>query len=127
MTAVGGLTSPVRGPYSEPLYIANKPPDSLGLINSSVNYEDKEEHQVYVGKAVAAGTRTKEPDGEEEEAAESNESKRGSPFCPQALISEPNHKRSNKITTVSELELRKLERGEVPLSLLLPVSSEVCV
>ncbi|XP_073350691.1 mitogen-activated protein kinase kinase kinase 14 [Pagrus major] len=104
---VGGLTSPVKGPYTEPLYFADKPPDSQ-LINSSIDCEDEEEHQESVEKLITVGRKTKKlgDDDEEKEA----ESKRGSPFCPQTLISEPNHKRANKITTVPELELRKLER-----------------
>ncbi|KAE8283390.1 Mitogen-activated protein kinase kinase kinase 14 [Larimichthys crocea] len=105
---VGGLTSPVKGPYTEPLYFAEKPPDSLQLISSSVDYEDEEEHQESVDKVITAGRKTRDlgDDDEEKEA----ESKRGSPFCPQTLISELSHKRGNKITTVPELELRKLER-----------------
>ncbi|XP_029294447.1 mitogen-activated protein kinase kinase kinase 14 [Cottoperca gobio] len=98
---VGGLTSPVKGPYTEPLYIADKPPDSLQLI--SVNYEDEDERQESVERVIPTGRRTEEPDDDED-------SKRDSLVCPQTLISEPNYKRSNKITTVPELELRKLER-----------------
>ncbi|XP_044036146.1 mitogen-activated protein kinase kinase kinase 14 isoform X2 [Siniperca chuatsi] len=108
---VGGLTSPMKGPYTEPLCIANKPPDSLQLINSSAEYEAEEEYQDSVEKLITAGRRMKEMDDDDEEKeANSNESKRSSPFCPQMLISEPNYKRGNKITTVPELELRKLER-----------------
>ncbi|XP_042361122.1 mitogen-activated protein kinase kinase kinase 14 isoform X2 [Plectropomus leopardus] len=98
---VGGLTSPVKGPYTPPLHIANKPPDSPQLINSSVNCEDEEEHQESVEKVITAGRTVEEPDDDDEEEE---------PFCPQTLISEPNYKRGNKITTVPELELRKLER-----------------
>lgn len=107
---VGGLTSSVKGPYTEPLYIANKPPDSLQLITSSFDYEDEGEHQDFVEKVITAGRKMKEVDDDNEEEAYSNESKQGSPFCPQMPISESNHKRVNKMTTVSELELRKLER-----------------
>uniref|UniRef100_A0A3P8TK15 Protein kinase domain-containing protein n=1 Tax=Amphiprion percula TaxID=161767 RepID=A0A3P8TK15_AMPPE len=109
---VGGLTSPVKGPYTEPLYISTKPPDSLQHINSSVDFED-EERQDSLEQAIIAGGRTKNLDDDEETevvAADCNESKRGSPFCPQMLISEPNYKRGNNMTTVPELELRKLER-----------------
>lgn len=106
----------MAGPYTEPLYIADKPPDSLQLINSSVDCEDEEEHQESVEEVITAGRKAKELDDDyEEKEADSNESKRGSPFCPPTLISEPNHK-SGKIT---DFELRKLERGEVSLSLLL--------
>ncbi|XP_054464154.1 mitogen-activated protein kinase kinase kinase 14 [Anoplopoma fimbria] len=100
---VGGLTSPVKGPYTEPLYISDKPPDSLQLINSSVDYEDQES----VRKLTTTGSRAEEQGDEE---ADRSESKRDSPFCPQTLISEPNYKRGHKVTTVPELELRKLER-----------------
>ena len=112
---MGGLTSPVKGPYTEPLYFADKPPDSP-LINSSIDCEDEEEYQESVEKVITARRKTKKLGDDDEEEAES---KRGSLFCPQTLISEPNHKRGNKITTVPELELRKLERGEVSLSFLL--------
>ncbi|KAI3359570.1 hypothetical protein L3Q82_013974, partial [Scortum barcoo] len=102
---VGGLTSPVTGPYTEPVYIADKPPDSLQLINSSVDY-DEDAYQDSVEEVITAGRKAKELDGDTEGTeADSNESKRGSPFCPQTLISEPNHK-SGKMT---DCELRKLE------------------
>lgn len=106
--AVGGLTNPVKGPYTEPRYCADKPPDSLQLINNSVDYAEEREESVE--KVITAGRKTKDL-GDNDDGKE--ESKRGSPFCPQMLISEPNHKRGNKITTVPELELRKLEQGEV--------------
>ncbi|XP_039980155.1 mitogen-activated protein kinase kinase kinase 14 [Xiphias gladius] len=128
LSEVGGLTSPVKGPYTEPLCIANEPPDSLQLINSSVDYDDEVDHRESVEKVIRAGRRTEELDDEEEgKEADSNESKRGSPFCPQMLIPEPNHKRSNKITTVSELELRKLERDFYLSSLSQPQSAEMQV
>lgn len=109
----------MKGPYTEPLYTANKPPDSLQLLNSSVNYEDEEEHEESVEKVITAGRRTEELDHDEDEE---KESQRGSSFCPQKLISEPNHKKGNKVTTVPELELRKLERGDVSLSVVLILS-----
>ncbi|XP_068192481.1 mitogen-activated protein kinase kinase kinase 14 [Antennarius striatus] len=108
---VGGLTSPVKGPYAEPFYCVNKPPDSLQPDNRIVDYDAEEEHEKSVEKAVTAGskeTKTKEPADDEEE--KNAESKRGSYFCPQMLISEPNHTRGNKVTTMPELELQKLER-----------------
>ncbi|XP_059204243.1 mitogen-activated protein kinase kinase kinase 14 [Centropristis striata] len=106
---VGGLTSPVKGPYTEPLYIANKPPDSLQLLSSSFNYEE-EEDQESAEEVMTTGRRTEELD-DDGEGKEANcyESKQDSLFCPQTLISEPNQKRSKKATTVPELELRKLE------------------
>lgn len=111
MAAVGGLTSPVKGPYTSPLYISNKPPDSLQLINSSVDFGDEEDHRGFVERLITTGRRMEKLEDDEKE----EEKERGLLLCPQMLISEPNHKRSNKITTVSELELRKLERGEASL------------
>ncbi|XP_068435720.1 mitogen-activated protein kinase kinase kinase 14 [Clinocottus analis] len=103
---VGGLTSPVRGSYTEPLYIAAKPPDRLEPFNGSVNCED--ERQESVKKGIPAGGRAEEP---EDDRGADDESKRDSSFfCPRPLIPEPSCKRGNKITTVPELELRKLER-----------------
>ncbi|KAL6102549.1 map3k14 [Pungitius sinensis] len=87
---VGGLTSPVRGPYTEPLFVSNKPPDSLQHLESSGR--DEVEHQEAAEDAV---------DGARE---------RDSLSCPQTLISELSYKRGHKVTTVPELELRKLER-----------------
>ncbi|KAK9534693.1 hypothetical protein VZT92_007123 [Zoarces viviparus] len=105
---VGGLTSPVRGPYTEPFHISNKPPDSLQRIDSSVSHED--ELQESVKEAITTGSRAEEPEDDGDGEADCNASKRGSLFCPQTLIPEPNYKRGHKITTVPELELRKLER-----------------
>ena len=119
LIAVGGLTSPVKGPYTEPLNIANKPPDSLQLLNSSVNYEDGEEHEESVEKVISAGRRLEELDDDEDEE---KEAQRDSSFCPQKLIFEPNYKKGNKVTTLPELELRKLERGDVSLSVVLILS-----
>ncbi|XP_053194789.1 mitogen-activated protein kinase kinase kinase 14 [Scomber japonicus] len=103
---VGGLTNPVKRPYTEPLYVANKPPDFLQLIDSSVNSVD-EEHQESVDNVITAQRSVKEEDidDEEEEEADSDKSEQGKPLSQQRLISETNH----KSTTVSELELRKLE------------------
>ncbi|MEQ2296218.1 hypothetical protein AMECASPLE_022680 [Ameca splendens] len=97
---VGGLTSSVQGSYTEPLYVPNKPPDDLHPINSSGDFEDKEEH-TKSADSVITGLRTME--------ISPSEPKRESLNAPQMLIPEPNLKR-NKITTVPELELRKLER-----------------
>ncbi|XP_047427143.1 mitogen-activated protein kinase kinase kinase 14 [Mugil cephalus] len=121
---VGGLTSPVKGPYTEPLYIANKPPDFLQLINSSADLEDEEECQGYL---KATGRRTKKLEDEEGVDAEYNKSKHDSFSGPQMLISEPKQKKCNKITTVSELELRKLERDFFLSSLSQPHPAELQV
>lgn len=106
----------MKRPYTEPLYVANKPPDFLQLIDSSVNSVD-EEHQESVDNVITARRSVKEEDidDEEEEEADSDKSEQGKPLSQQRLISEPNH----KSTTVSELELRKLETGELSLSFLL--------
>ncbi|XP_006798265.1 mitogen-activated protein kinase kinase kinase 14 isoform X1 [Neolamprologus brichardi] len=105
---VGGLTNPVKGPYLEPLLNTNKPSDSMQLITSSADFEDEEMHQESMEKLITTGRRTKKLTDEEEADADSKKSKRGSPHEPQMLISELSHKRDNKVTTVPELELRKL-------------------
>lgn len=105
--AVGGLTSPVKGPYTEPLYFADKPPDSLLPKHSSCSNEDEQEHKESVTKVITADRKTKKLSDDNEE--KNTESKRDASFFPQTLFSEPYHK--NKVTTVSELELLKLEQG----------------
>ncbi|KAF3699963.1 Mitogen-activated protein kinase kinase kinase 14 [Channa argus] len=104
----GGLVSPAKGPY--------KPPDSLQLITSSFDYKVEEEHQESVEKQGRGNDYTE---------IDSNEPKPGLPLCPQMLSSEPNHKRANNITTMSELELRKLEREFYLSSLSQPQSAEM--
>lgn len=101
---VGGLTSSVRGPFTEPLYIPNKPPDDLHPVNSCGEFEEEEEHKKVAGKAI-----TKIKVAEKDVETSPNEPKRESWNAPQMLVPEPNFKR-NKITIVPELELRKLER-----------------
>lgn len=100
----------MKGPYTEPLYIATKPPDSLQLFNTSVDCEE-EEHQESVEKPDR--TTEKLCNDDEDIKANSNGSEPGSSFSPQALTTEPNHKRGNNVITMSELELRKLERGKI--------------
>lgn len=103
----------MKGPYLEPLLNTNKPSDSMQLISSSADFEDEEMHQESMEKLITTGRRTKKLTDEEEADADSKKSKRGSPHEPQMLISELSHKRDNKITTVPELELRKLVGGEL--------------
>lgn len=101
----------MKGPYTEPLYIPNKPPDSLQLYNSSVDYEEVE-HQESVEKLGRMAKKLFNDD--EDIKVDSNESKPGSPFSPQTLSSELKRKKGNNITTIPpEHELSKLERGEV--------------
>ncbi|XP_027898574.1 mitogen-activated protein kinase kinase kinase 14 isoform X2 [Xiphophorus couchianus] len=106
---VGGLTSSVQGPYTEPLYVPNKPPDDLHPIYSSGEFEDEEEHKKSADKIIT-DLRTKNKAPEKDLETSLNEPKRESWNAPQMLVPELNFKRNNKITTVPELELRKLER-----------------
>ncbi|XP_029945513.1 mitogen-activated protein kinase kinase kinase 14 isoform X2 [Salarias fasciatus] len=98
---VGGLSNPVRGPYTEPLYTPSKPPDCLELLQTPFEDERRESGN----RVSTAGRLMKKLDHEE-----NAETKQNPPPGPQMLISEPNCKRSNKVSTVPELELRKLER-----------------
>ncbi|KAF7661665.1 hypothetical protein LDENG_00256400 [Lucifuga dentata] len=104
----GGLTSPVKGPYTEPLYIVNKHPSSLQHIYSRLNSDEEHDEKVLPSEKI------EEVDDDEEKkkkkADSEKESEQSSPLCLQALISETSHKMLNVTTTVSELELRKLER-----------------
>lgn len=118
--AVGGLTSPVKGPYAEPLYFADKPPDSLPLNHSSFDSEEDQKSSVQRGITAEGKSKNWGYDSEETEA----DSKQGSPSCPQ--ISEPNHKKNNKTSTVPELEMRKLERGALFFPLQFPPHSFKC-
>lgn len=101
---MGGLVSPAKGPYAEPLYFPDKPPDSVPLNKSCC--EDEEEHKY---STVTTAKKTKKLGDHNEEKAEPK-------LCPMVhpimLMSEPDHKKNN-LNGVPELELRKLERGEV--------------
>ncbi|XP_016896137.1 mitogen-activated protein kinase kinase kinase 14 [Cynoglossus semilaevis] len=118
---VGGLTSSAKGPYTEPLYITGKPPSSLQLNHSSIDCDEEEEQPKNL---IVAEKETK---GGHQEEAGTEASKRSSKNCPQSPIYEPNHKRNNRTTTVSELELRKLERDFYLSSLSQPQSAEMQV
>ncbi|XP_041634331.1 mitogen-activated protein kinase kinase kinase 14 [Cheilinus undulatus] len=108
---VGGLISPVKGPYMEPLYIANKPADCMQLLHSIVGSEDEEEQKQSDRKVITVERNSQEQDNDEEEReTDSNESKQALSLSPLMLISEPHHNRGNKVTNIPELELRKLER-----------------
>lgn len=102
---VGGLTSSLRGPYAEPLYVSEKPPDYPPLNQDGLNYDAEQRNPTWPGITTAADSEKLGYPCEETEAGESKPRWLCSP-----QICEPNHKRSNK-TTVPELELRKLERG----------------
>ncbi|XP_071399875.1 mitogen-activated protein kinase kinase kinase 14 [Centroberyx affinis] len=108
---VGGLTSPARGPYTEPLHIVDKPPDSLQHPTSRVDSDSDSEFEE---KVVISGKEEEleddDDDDDAENEADADTSEQGSPLRLQTLISEPNHQMGNVTTTVSELELRKLER-----------------
>ncbi|XP_029997338.1 mitogen-activated protein kinase kinase kinase 14 isoform X3 [Sphaeramia orbicularis] len=103
---VGGLSSPVRGPYTEPLYVVNKPPDSVQHIYSSV--QDEDDNQESIEEVQTPERRKKSYD--EKDEANCDKSDLGSPLRLQTPVYEPIHKTGSKVTTKSELELRKLER-----------------
>lgn len=102
----------MRGPYTEPLYIVNKPPDSLQHLYNSV--QDEDENQESVEEVQTPDRRKKSYD--EKDEAKCDKSDLGSPLCVLTPVYEPIHKTGNKVTTVPELELRKLERGRVSVS-----------
>lgn len=114
LIAVGGLVSPVKGPYAEPLYFPDKPPDAVPLNTSCC--EEEEEHKY---ATVTTAKKAKK-------LGEDNEGKAESKHCPMVhpimLMSEPGHKK-NDLSGVPELELSKLEHGEDPHSV--PLSSSL--
>lgn len=102
----------MKGPHTEPLFITDKLNDSLKLFPEvdGDNSEDETKQEESEPKVNRAEKNRKEQwDKDEESDADSS-------FSPQTLISEP--KREEKVSTVPELELRKLERGQTtsPLS-----------
>ncbi|CAN9505503.1 unnamed protein product [Ophioblennius macclurei] len=98
---VGGLSSPVRGPYTEPLRAPDSPPDHPQPLHC----RSEDEHEEHDNRATTAG-KALEREVEEDVV----ETKQNWSLGPQTLISELTGKRSNKVSTVPELELRKLER-----------------
>ncbi|KAM9391561.1 mitogen-activated protein kinase kinase kinase 14 [Pholidichthys leucotaenia] len=95
---VGGLRSPVKGPYMEPLYLVPKAPDSPQLSDSWGESEEE---------AIPEWGKTDRLDSEEEVDGNFNGSKPH--LGHQIRMSETSHRRENKVTSESELELRKLE------------------
>ncbi|XP_028311651.1 mitogen-activated protein kinase kinase kinase 14 [Gouania willdenowi] len=102
---VGGLSSPVKGPYTEPLSVTNKPPDPCALRSSSVELDDAENMDSH-GTPIKSHKKCIKW---ENEAAVEAESKQCLPVSPITLIQEP-IKRGSKVSTGPELELCKLER-----------------
>lgn len=104
----------MKGPYTEPLYFPDKPPDSVPLNMSCCEDEEEEEHKY---STVTTAKKTKKLDDDNEGNAESK-------HCPMVhpimLMSEPGRKK-NDLSGVPELELSKLERGEYPHNV--PLSS----
>lgn len=96
---VGGLSSSVKGPYAEPLYIGYKPPDADALQNNRDTEEQQEHHD-----KVWTRDNPKRGIGDDD----SDKTDLGSPLCVEAPDTE-NIQKEGK-TTVPELELRKLER-----------------
>ncbi|XP_055008516.1 mitogen-activated protein kinase kinase kinase 14 isoform X1 [Boleophthalmus pectinirostris] len=99
---VGGLTSSVKGPYIEPLYNVNKPPDNY-LSNSVQETEE-------LPKLDKVWSVDKPKRGIGDDNLKSHQLDLDSEPCVQVPLIENIQKERNKTTTVPELELRKLER-----------------
>ncbi|KAM9780091.1 mitogen-activated protein kinase kinase kinase 14 [Neosynchiropus ocellatus] len=93
---VGGVTSPVRGPYMTPLYINAKPPDSEQRAGSSELSQD-------AGQLLR---KLKELDVDDDAEADRKQPEKGTRGDLLDTVFEP----LPSVTTVPELELRKLER-----------------
>lgn len=100
----------MKGPYAEPLYFPDKPPDSVPLYNSCC-----EEKAASKYSTVTTAKKTEKP-------SDDNEEKAASKHCPVVhpimLMSEPENKK-NDLSVVPKLELHKLERGEASHNVLL--------
>ncbi|TNM96926.1 hypothetical protein fugu_015082 [Takifugu bimaculatus] len=70
LEGVGGLVSPVKGPYAEPLYFPDKPPDAVPLNTSCC--EEEEDHKY---ATVTTAKKAKK-------LGEDNEGKAESKHCP---------------------------------------------
>lgn len=119
--AVGGLSSPIRGSYKEPLQKADSPPYS-SQPSSSTHTTSDELPELWLKSMSPGRKRTelnKDDDGggcdeeeEKEENAEEKMSLQGSPPLPLHTHHHNGQKHNIVTSTVSELELRKLEIGE---------------
>ncbi|XP_010872873.2 mitogen-activated protein kinase kinase kinase 14 isoform X1 [Esox lucius] len=124
---VGGLSSPVRGCYKEPLQLDSSPSPTGQPQSPSSTRTCSEEHCELWLKHLSHGRKRKELEEEEEEshelevgqdeeevegeAYEEKTSPPGSSLCLLAQLRDcQNPKMANATSTMSELELRKLER-----------------
>lgn len=108
--AVGGLSSAVEGPFVQPLYVPDRPPDSVPPNKSCCG----DEKECKYSTVTTAKETTKPGDVNQEKA----EWKRCPTVHPITLMSEPDRQK-NTLGGVPELELHKLERGELSHNVLL--------
>lgn len=102
---VGGLSSSVKGPYVDPHYIDSQPPDTD--VHQHNSEQDNDEHLHHQDKVW---TRDKPKRGIGDDDPTADKTDLGSPLCVKVPFIENIEKEGNNVTTVPELELRKLER-----------------
>ncbi|XP_062303344.1 mitogen-activated protein kinase kinase kinase 14 [Osmerus eperlanus] len=110
---VGGLTSPIRGPYKEPLRNVDHP-----LYSPQPSSSPAISEECYDPCELSKGPGWRENKEEEEEASDQGK-KRAESTLP--LLTPPHvhpkHKTANVSSTLSEVELRKLEKDFYLISL----------
>ncbi|CAB1341744.1 unnamed protein product, partial [Coregonus sp. 'balchen'] len=109
---VGGLSSPIRGSYKEPLQIDDSPSQSSQPRPPfSSDTCSEESPELWLESMNPGGKEMNNDDEEEEEGSEETTSP---PDSPRSLLTQlhewQNPKMADVTSTVSELELRKLER-----------------
>ncbi|XP_035626995.2 mitogen-activated protein kinase kinase kinase 14 isoform X2 [Oncorhynchus keta] len=110
---VGGLTSPIRGSYKEPLQIDDSPGQSSQPWPPFSRDTCSEENHKLLLESMNPGSRELNNDEEEGSEADTEETT-SPPDSPRSLLTQlhewQNPKMADVTSNVSELELRKLER-----------------
>uniref|UniRef100_A0A8K9XZF2 Mitogen-activated protein kinase kinase kinase 14a n=1 Tax=Oncorhynchus mykiss TaxID=8022 RepID=A0A8K9XZF2_ONCMY len=111
---VGGLISPIRGSYKEPLQIDDSPGQSSQPWPPFSRDTCSEENHKLLLESMNPGSRELNNDEEEEGSEADTEETTSPPDSPRSLLTQlhewQNPKMADVTSNVSELELRKLER-----------------
>lgn len=131
MSLVGGLSSPIRGSYKEPLQIDDSPSQSSQPLPPFSRDTCSEESPELWLESMNPGSRELNNDEEEEGSEADTEETTSSPDSPCSLLTQlhewQNPKMADVTSNVSELELRKLERGKGCCNILCVCCLSVCV
>jgi hypothetical protein len=130
VSLVGGLSSPIRGSYKEPLQIDDSPGQSSQPWPPFSRDACSEENHKLLLESMNPGSRELNNDEEEGSEADTEETT-SPPDSPRSLLTQlhewQNPKMADVTSNVSELELRKLERGKDCCNILHVCCLSVCV